>query len=73
MIETKTVVLKNDVHIRLCRIQLDLREIGIKETIQNICDVAIKDGINNTFELIKQDKTFLKNYEKSIEKVSSEA
>lgn len=53
--ETKTVILENDVHIKICRIQLDLREAGIKKTIQSICDTAIRHGIDNVYnEIVKK-------------------
>jgi len=68
----KTITLEDDVHIKLSEIQLNLRKIGIEERMHNICDVAIRDGIDNAFELIKADKTFIKNYEESVEKVSQE-
>lgn len=52
----KTVHLEHDVYIKLNEIQLDLKKINIKKTIYQIHDVAIRHGIDNTFEIIKNEE-----------------
>ena len=56
----KTITLEDDIHIKLSEIQLNLRKIGIEEKMHNICDIAIRYGIDNAFEIINKNKNSTK-------------
>ncbi len=55
----KSIHLKDDIHLQLSEIQFKLKKIGIEKTLYEINDVAIRHGINNTFEFIKNGETLL--------------
>lgn len=52
----KTITLEESTHIKLCEIQLNLRKFGIEKTLREINNLAINNGINNVFEIIKNNE-----------------
>jgi len=54
MQSTKSIHLKNDVHLQLNEIRFNLKKIGIEKTLYEIHNVAVRHGIDNTFEIIKE-------------------
>ena len=53
----KSIHLKDDTHLKLSRIQFQLKEIGIEKTLYQILDISIHHGIDNTLEFIKNSET----------------
>lgn len=51
----KTIKLEDDIHIKLSEIQLNLRKVGIEITLREVCDTAVRCGIDNVFEIIKHE------------------
>lgn len=52
----KSVHLEDDVHLKLKEIRFNLERVGIEKTLYQIHDVAIRHGIDNAFEIIKNEE-----------------
>ena len=53
----KSIHLNNDTHLKLSRIQFQLKEIGIEKTLYQILDILIHHGIDDIFVIIKNSET----------------
>jgi len=51
----KSIHLEDDMHLQLNEIRFNLKKIGIEKTLYEIHDVALRNGIKNTFEIIKNN------------------
>jgi len=54
--KSKSIHLKDDMYLQLNEIKFDLKKIGIEKTLYEIHGIALRNGIKNTFEIIKQNK-----------------
>ncbi len=52
----KSIHLEDDIHLQLSEIRFELKKIGIEKTLYEINDVAVRHGIDNTLEFIKNNK-----------------
>ena len=52
----KSIHLEDDIYLKISRIKLELKEIGIEKTLYQIADLIMRHGIDNAFEIIKKSE-----------------
>lgn len=50
----KSIHLEDDIHLQLNEIRFNLKKIGIEKTLYEIHDVAVRYGIDKTFNVIEE-------------------
>ncbi len=53
----KSIHIKDDLHLKLKEIRFNLEKVGIERSLNYIHDIAVRCGIDNAFEFIKNSET----------------
>ena len=56
MEKTKSIHINETLHLKLKEIRFSLEKIGIEKSLNYICNISIRKGIDNTFEFIKNSE-----------------